>query len=48
MGWVGIDFENETRVPQRANTAAIQAVFEKAGVAFTNGDELGVKLGKRS
>jgi len=41
-----IDFEKGRRVPTRNNLAAIQRVFEEAGVEFTNGDAPGVRLRK--
>ena len=41
-----IDFEKGRRVPTRNNLAAIQRVLEKAGVEFTNGEALGVRLRK--
>jgi len=43
------DFETGRREPTRNNLLAIKIAFEEAGIAFTNGDEPGVKLtGKRS
>jgi transcriptional regulator with XRE-family HTH domain len=43
-----IDFENGSRVPQRANMDAIQHAFETAGVIFVeeNGEGPGVRLRK--
>jgi transcriptional regulator with XRE-family HTH domain len=45
---VVIDFENGSRNPQKANLDAIERVLVAAGVVFTNGDEPGVKLRKRT
>jgi len=43
------DFEKGRREPTRNNLLAIKIAFEEAGIAFTNGDEPGVKLtGNRS
>jgi len=43
------DFEKGRREPTRNNLLAIKIAFEDAGIAFTNGDEPGVKLtGNRS
>ena len=44
-----VDFERGTRRPHANNLAAIQAVFEKAGVEFIpkNGGGPGVRLAKR-
>jgi transcriptional regulator with XRE-family HTH domain len=41
-------FEGGRTKPQRATLGAIQAALEAAGVEFTNGDEPGVKLVRRS
>lgn len=42
------DFERGRRVPIENNLVALERALEEAGVAFTNGDEPGVKLRKRS
>ncbi|PVE26449.1 transcriptional regulator [Microvirga sp. KLBC 81] len=42
------DFEKGRRVPSVNNLAAIQRALEQAGVEFTNGDEPGVKLKRKS
>jgi predicted transcriptional regulator len=41
-------FEGGITEPRKATLAAIIRAFEAAGVAFTNGDEPGVKLRKRA
>jgi transcriptional regulator with XRE-family HTH domain len=40
-------FETGLASPRRATVAAIQRALEEGGVAFTNGDEPGVKLKRR-
>lgn len=42
------DFERGKRTPIDNNLSAIERALEEAGVTFTNGDEPGVKLRKRS
>jgi transcriptional regulator with XRE-family HTH domain len=42
-----VDFENDHRVPNRNNLAAIQRVLEAAGVEFIDGDSSGVRLKKK-
>ena len=43
-----MDFESGKRTPTRANVQAIQDALERAGVEFTNGDQPGVRLRKKS
>ncbi len=38
------DFESEKRAPRTGTLLALRVALEAAGVAFTNGDEPGVKL----
>lgn len=38
------DFEGGRHTPNRTNMAAIIGAMEKAGVEFTNGDQLGVRM----
>jgi transcriptional regulator with XRE-family HTH domain len=42
------DFEKGRRVPVINNLTAIRAALEAAGVEFTNGDQPGVRLRKKS
>ncbi len=41
---VVVDFENDHRVPNRNNLAAIRRALEEAGVEFINGGSSGVRL----
>jgi transcriptional regulator with XRE-family HTH domain len=41
------DFETGKRTPIANNLAALQRALEAAGVEFTNGGELGVKLRRK-
>ena len=41
---VVVDFENDHRVPNRNNLAAIRRALEDAGVEFINGGSSGVRL----
>jgi transcriptional regulator with XRE-family HTH domain len=41
---VVVDFENDHRIPNRNNLAAIQRALEDAGVDFINGGSPGVRL----
>jgi transcriptional regulator with XRE-family HTH domain len=41
---VVVDFENDHRIPNRNNLAAIRRALEGAGVEFINGGSPGVRL----
>jgi transcriptional regulator with XRE-family HTH domain len=41
------NFENGRSDPQNSTLAALQRALEAAGVEFTNGDQLGVRLLKQ-
>jgi transcriptional regulator with XRE-family HTH domain len=42
------DFEKGRRTPTTNNLAAIRAALERAGVEFTNGDQPGVRLKRKT
>jgi transcriptional regulator with XRE-family HTH domain len=42
------NFENGKITPHRATLAMMRRAFEDAGIEFTNGEALGVRLHKRS
>jgi transcriptional regulator with XRE-family HTH domain len=43
-----VDFEQGNRVPYERTLRDLQSAFEAAGVTFTNGDTVGLRLKKKS